>query len=120
MNTDRLVIVDGVRTPFCKAGTELAALGAEAARQPGAIRAAFDAAFAAQLDVLAEAVPGATEAERRQAALRLYSQLVGAIVLARIAAEPSLSLDILNASRTALGLPALPDPPDGPAAPSGA
>jgi len=29
MNTDRLVIVDGVRTPFCKAGTELAALGAE-------------------------------------------------------------------------------------------
>ncbi|NOS69376.1 MAG: thiolase family protein [Verrucomicrobia bacterium] len=29
MNTDRLVIVDGVRTPFCKAGTELATLGAE-------------------------------------------------------------------------------------------
>ena len=29
MNTDRLVIVDGVRTPFCKAGTELASLGAE-------------------------------------------------------------------------------------------
>jgi len=29
MNTERLVIVDGVRTPFCKAGTELAALGAD-------------------------------------------------------------------------------------------
>jgi acetyl-CoA C-acetyltransferase/acetyl-CoA acyltransferase len=29
MNTDRLVIVDGVRTPFCKAGTELSALGAD-------------------------------------------------------------------------------------------
>ena len=29
MNTDRLVIVDGVRTPFCKAGTELASLGAD-------------------------------------------------------------------------------------------
>ena len=29
MNTERLVIVDGIRTPFCKAGTELAALGAE-------------------------------------------------------------------------------------------
>jgi len=29
MNTDRLVIVDGVRTPFCKAGTELAPLGAD-------------------------------------------------------------------------------------------
>src|SRR5437879_4174867 len=29
MNTARLVIVDGVRTPFCKAGTELAALGAD-------------------------------------------------------------------------------------------
>src|SRR6186713_1439964 len=27
--TDRLVIVDGVRTPFCKAGTELAALSAD-------------------------------------------------------------------------------------------
>lgn len=29
MNYERLVIVDGVRTPFCKAGTELAALGAD-------------------------------------------------------------------------------------------
>jgi len=29
MTPDRLVIVDGVRTPFCKAGTELATLGAE-------------------------------------------------------------------------------------------
>jgi acetyl-CoA acetyltransferase family protein len=29
MNTERLVIVDGVRTPFCKMGTELAALGAD-------------------------------------------------------------------------------------------
>ena len=29
MNPQRLVIVDGVRTPFCKAGGELAALGAD-------------------------------------------------------------------------------------------
>src|ERR1044071_4810271 len=29
MNNERLVIVDGVRTPFCKAGTDLAALGAD-------------------------------------------------------------------------------------------
>ena len=29
MNPGRLVIVDGIRTPFCKAGTELAALGAD-------------------------------------------------------------------------------------------
>ncbi|HTX20511.1 MAG TPA: thiolase family protein [Candidatus Aquilonibacter sp.] len=29
MKTNRLVIVDGVRTPFCRAGTELAALGAD-------------------------------------------------------------------------------------------
>jgi acetyl-CoA acetyltransferase family protein len=29
MSTERLVIVDGVRTPFCKAGTDLAALGAD-------------------------------------------------------------------------------------------
>jgi acetyl-CoA acetyltransferase family protein len=29
MKNNRLVIVDGVRTPFCKAGTELAALGAD-------------------------------------------------------------------------------------------
>ena len=29
MKTDRLVIVDGVRTPFCKAGTDLANLGAD-------------------------------------------------------------------------------------------
>src|SRR6266851_1796350 len=29
MNSDRLVIVDGVRTPFCRAGTDLASLGAD-------------------------------------------------------------------------------------------
>ena len=29
MKKDRLVIVDGVRTPFCKAGTDLAPLGAD-------------------------------------------------------------------------------------------
>jgi acetyl-CoA C-acetyltransferase/acetyl-CoA acyltransferase len=29
MNSERLVIVDGVRTPFCKMGTDLARLGAE-------------------------------------------------------------------------------------------
>src|ERR1044071_1490403 len=29
MKNDRLVIVDGVRTPFAKAGTDLAALGAD-------------------------------------------------------------------------------------------
>ncbi len=29
MSTDRLVIVDGVRTPFCKAGTELAGFSAD-------------------------------------------------------------------------------------------
>ena len=29
MNNERLVIIDGVRTPFCKAGTDLAALGAD-------------------------------------------------------------------------------------------
>ena len=28
MKAERLVIVDGVRTPFCKAGTELAAMSA--------------------------------------------------------------------------------------------
>src|SRR5947208_11718131 len=29
MNSPRLVIVDGVRTPFCKMGTDLARLGAD-------------------------------------------------------------------------------------------
>ena len=29
MNTPRLVIIDGVRTPFCKMGTDLARLGAD-------------------------------------------------------------------------------------------
>ena len=47
MKPERLVIVDGVRTPFCKMGTELARLGADelgriavrrrADRRPGSI-----------------------------------------------------------------------------------
>ena len=29
MKTERLVIIDGVRTPFCKMGTDLSRLGAD-------------------------------------------------------------------------------------------
>src|SRR5213596_1160353 len=29
MKSDRLLIIDGVRTPFCKAGADLASLGAD-------------------------------------------------------------------------------------------
>jgi len=29
MNPDRLLIIDGVRTPFCKAGSDLASRGAD-------------------------------------------------------------------------------------------
>src|SRR5436309_4465537 len=29
MNAPRLVVIDGIRTPFCKMGTDLAALGAD-------------------------------------------------------------------------------------------
>jgi len=74
MNPGRLVIVDGVRTPFCKAGTELATLGAEELGRMAVsallARTAFDLALVDQVIFGCVAQPAEAANVARVIALR--------------------------------------------------
>ena len=52
--------------------------------------------------MLEKAVPGETDAEKRQAALAAMAQMAGAVMLSRLADDPDLSRNILDATRQSL------------------
>ncbi|HWK97356.1 MAG TPA: TetR/AcrR family transcriptional regulator [Pseudolabrys sp.] len=79
-------------------GCALVALGAEAPRQPKAVREVFRDGLAKLLDVLMSALPG-TKAARRKKSLAVMAELVGAGVLARAVDDPVLAEEILDAVR---------------------
>lgn len=79
-------------------GCTYAALAAEAPRQPEALRQAFDEALRTSLAQLRD--KAGTDPE---AALRLISRLVGALILARAVADPALARQILDANRAGDG-----------------
>ena len=83
------------RSSGCPTGS----LAADASRQPEEVQAAYAAGLESTLAVFAAAL-----GDDRRAALRLMSELVGALTLARAvaAARPKLSSEILKASREAL------------------
>jgi TetR/AcrR family transcriptional repressor of nem operon len=85
-------------------GCTLGALAADAGRQGKEMQACFAEAIAGSTKVLAEhlAKASGTKGKRARAqALRTWSEMVGALVLARavVAADPELSDAILEASR---------------------
>ena len=91
------------------AGCTLAALASDAGRQGRDVQARFAAGLRDVLTILTgflgrRAGPRKV-AQARQEAVRTYSEIVGAIVLARsvAAADPVLSQEILEASRKARG-----------------
>jgi TetR/AcrR family transcriptional repressor of nem operon len=73
-----------------------AALGADAGRQRTALRRVFKDGFNAAIDILAGTVPGSTKAEKRKTSIAAFSQMVGAMVLARSVGEPALAAEILQ------------------------
>lgn len=79
-------------------GCLLPALAAEARREPQALRSVFTRAIRAYTDRLDQS-DGAPTARSRAEALATLSQMVGAILLARVADDPALSQDILAAVR---------------------
>jgi TetR/AcrR family transcriptional repressor of nem operon len=89
-------------------GCTLGALAADAGRQNEAVQTAFAEhieAIVAQLrDHLAETTPAEASPRLRERAIRTWSELVGAVVLARAiaAADRALSNEILAASRKAI------------------
>jgi TetR/AcrR family transcriptional regulator, transcriptional repressor for nem operon len=85
------------------AGCAFAALAPDAARQESAVRSVFTEGLRSYLDMLAQAMPGRTAAQRRRQAMSALSQMVGAVVLARAGDDPALSDEILYATLANLG-----------------
>ena len=85
-------------------GCVVAALGADAARQGGPVREAFTRFIRSAAERISAISPGRNAAARRSRALADYSQMVGAMVLARAVDDTALSDEILAAARERLGL----------------
>lgn len=83
-------------------GCSVAALGADAARQNGTIRKTFEHGLESLVDKLTALMPGRTRAVRRRKALASFSQMMGALVLARAVDDPTLSKEILSAAMVEL------------------
>ena len=79
-------------------GCVMAALATDAARQGPAVRGAFSEGLRASFTFLSGLFTGATARVRRRKAIATYASWVGALVLARAAADdPALSKEILDA-----------------------
>jgi TetR/AcrR family transcriptional regulator, transcriptional repressor for nem operon len=77
-------------------GCAAAALGADIARQPKKIRALATKGLDEGLEILAEFIPARTPSRRYDGAIRLFSAMVGALILARAVEDESLSRRILE------------------------
>jgi TetR/AcrR family transcriptional repressor of nem operon len=84
-------------------GCVLAALGADAVRQRGAVRRAFTDGIRSTAAMLSMIAPGPSNAAQREKALATLAGLVGALTLARAADDPTLSDEILNAALATFG-----------------
>jgi TetR/AcrR family transcriptional repressor of nem operon len=79
------------------AGCQIASIGPEIARLKPEDRAEATAVIKRLVDILEQAAPGETEAERRKTALRAYAGWIGATVLARISADEAFSQEVREA-----------------------
>ncbi|RJG46287.1 TetR/AcrR family transcriptional regulator [Mesorhizobium sp. DCY119] len=99
--------VDGYLSPRHRdnpaKGCPTAALAAETRHQSAAARAAITDGFRCQIDRLTEALPGATDADRRQVAIASWAAMVGAVILARAIDDPELSDEVLAQTRAWIG-----------------
>ena len=80
-------------------GCPVAALASEIARQPRAVRAAFERATQHGTATIAQYMNGATEDERRRRAGVLMSGMSGTLSVARAVADEDLRRRILSAAR---------------------
>jgi TetR/AcrR family transcriptional repressor of nem operon len=78
------------------AGCVVAALGSDIARQPKAIRDVFTKKLEEGLEILAPLLGAKSAARRSDDAIRLFSTLVGALILARAVDDEALSRRILQ------------------------
>ncbi|MBP0582361.1 TetR family transcriptional regulator [Labrys sp. LIt4] len=79
-------------------GCPFAALGSEAVRGSQDTRAVLTRSLREQIEDFSATAPGETLQERRRAAIAGWAAMVGALILARIADDPALSDEILEAT----------------------
>jgi TetR/AcrR family transcriptional regulator, transcriptional repressor for nem operon len=77
-------------------GCIFAALGSDAARQSKSIRRVFSEGLEALMGILAEVMSGRSKVEKRRRSIAAFSEMVGALVLARSVADPALAKEILQ------------------------
>jgi TetR/AcrR family transcriptional regulator, transcriptional repressor for nem operon len=80
-------------------GCPTAALGADTIRQAPAARAAMTAGLRRRIELLSEAAPGASAAEKRRVAVGSWAAMVGAVILARLSDDPQLADELLEETR---------------------
>jgi TetR/AcrR family transcriptional repressor of nem operon len=85
-------------------GCPMAALAAECARQPGAVRAEMTAGLKRQFEYLSRIAPGADDAQKRRNAIGNWAAMVGAMILARMSNDSELSDEILSQAKAWLEL----------------
>jgi len=83
-------------------GCVVAALGADIARQPKRVRAAFTKSLKEALEILTGLVPRGAAPRRYDDAITLFSGMVGALILSRAVSEESLSRRILETAASRL------------------
>ena len=78
------------------AGCAVAALGSDIARQPKRVRQVFTQKLEETIDLLAGLLPGKTASRRHDEAIRLFSTMLGALILARAVDQEALARRILK------------------------
>jgi TetR/AcrR family transcriptional regulator, transcriptional repressor for nem operon len=96
-------------------GCAIAALGPDVARQSNAVRDRFTEALEGTLETLADLCPGTTAPQRREEAIALFSELLGALILARAVSDESLSRRILTTAANRLSATTRRESPGDPA-----
>ena len=77
-------------------GCAVAALGSDLARQPKKVRDVFTEKIEETLESLAQLMPAKTASRRNDKAIRLFSTMLGALILSRAVDEKALSRRILE------------------------
>lgn len=98
----RVIIESYLSTDHCENlgdGCPVAALSSDVARQSPRVQAAFETALHAYMNEFVSLMPGATDDERKQQFLVLFSGMAGALSAARAVADPALRASILDAAR---------------------
>ena len=84
-------------------GCVFAALGGDVARSSKAVRSTVTKGIRAQLGILERAAKGRSKASRREQAITALSGMVGAMVVARLVNDSTLSDEILTVAASAFG-----------------